>query len=115
MPRPGSSPRHPAVCSGTDCGALIWFCRVAGSPMPLNAQPDDAGNIAACPDRDWIPARVISPGDQLADGEQRWMPHWRTCTSPAAFRKRQRHKDRPVREAGQPAQLALIPSTGDDQ
>lgn len=116
-PAPITSPRHPVPCSGPGCGAPIWFRAVrnghGGVPglMPLDAEPSDAGNVAAYPLRDWVDGRVISDGDQIdtEGGEMTFVPHFMTCRTPSKFRKRD--KARPVREPGEPAQLALIPAT----
>jgi len=113
--RPVTSPLHPTTCA--KCGAAIWFRTVRNKTgdkpglMPLDAQRTDAGNIAANPGQAWKDARVLIPPDQPAEGEQRFMSHFRTCTAAAAFRKRRGgRKERAVREPGQPHQPALFPA-----
>jgi hypothetical protein len=116
--REQTSPRRPVPCGLPKCESMIWFREVVsqagGKPrlMPLDARPADDGNVAAHPDRDWEPARIIKPGEQLRDGERRWHTHFETCASPDAFRKRAKPaaRPRPVREPGQPAQPSLFPT-----
>jgi hypothetical protein len=112
--RPVTSPSSPTTC--LKCGEKIWFRTVRNKTgdkprmMPLDAQRTDAGNIAAVPGQPWKDARVLIPPDEPADGEQRFMPHFRTCTDPAAFRRRGRRRPPAVREPGEPAQPALFPA-----
>ena len=117
--REDTSPRRPVPCGLDGCDGTIWFRPVINQAghkprlMPLDAEPDPDGNVAAHPGQPWEPARVVQPGDPLREGERRFRTHFETCASPDAFRKRSKPaaRPRPVREPGQPAQPALFPST----
>lgn len=78
------------VCIKPDggCKAPVMFVPSAatGSPMILDAAPDPAGNVLV---RDGV-AVAISLLVQPRDGEQRWMPHWATCTKWLAKKARDR-------------------------
>lgn len=116
--REETSPRHPVPCGLDGCEGRIWFRAVINQAghkprsMPLDAQPDDGGNVAAHPGQAWEPGRLIAPGEPVPAGWRRFRTHFETCASPDAFRKRSKPaRPRPVREPDQPAQPALFPST----
>jgi hypothetical protein len=73
------------------CQAPIMFGWTRGRKrMPLDAAPDPAGNVAAYRDgRQALVARVLKKGEEPLGYERRYMPHFATCTSPEAHRKRQ--------------------------
>jgi hypothetical protein len=80
----------PTPCSG--CGALIrWTRTPAGHLIPLDAEPNDKGNIRL--DGENV-AHVIPKADLFAPEQQtegdRWMPHHATCPEAHRFRKRKR-------------------------
>jgi hypothetical protein len=79
--------KHPAVCAAPDCGArLLWLLTVREAWMPINADPDPAGNVVI--DRRGCAqvAQVVAAGDQADEHTARYMPHHATC--PAADRYR---------------------------
>lgn len=85
----------PVPCES--CHAPIIFAVVhnqAGhkpARMPLNAEPDPAGNVACFRDvTGTLQGRVLSRGQHPAAHETRYMTHFATCTRPEAHRHRQR-------------------------
>jgi len=76
------------VASCRSCDAEVLFVPSAktGTPMILDAVPDDAGNVLV---RGGF-AVVVSRAVQPLPGEQRWMPHPATCPSAAAWKGRRR-------------------------
>lgn len=67
------------------CGAPIrWVTTGAGNLMPLNAEPDPAGNIEVL-EGDWA---VVHPAGQTTlDPGERWMPHWAVCPQAKEWRR----------------------------
>lgn len=128
MARPHTSPQHPTTCEG--CDAPIWFKLVAGpgpKPLliPLRAEPDPEGTVAAAPGRDWQPGRFLAKGGtpDEALGEERWRNHFDDCPKSDAFRKKQRdtwrkaqadlHRGQRTRRASRPGrQAAAIEQPG---
>jgi hypothetical protein len=91
MARAPASPLHPTACMG--CDAPIWFARTTanGKAMPLDAKPGEDGNVCCyCDDRGTWHARVLRAGEQPLPYERRYHTHFETCSSPEAFRRRQR-------------------------
>ena len=92
-----------ASCAATGTTALIRFVRVHSeqglSWMPVNAEPDDAGNVAVGPNGT---ARVLATDQKPVPAETLWMPHAATCVAPEAHRKpahrQRRHEARRVAE-----------------
>ena len=77
-------PRRLAVCR--ECGKPVVFARVsnkAGKPpgrMPLNPDPDPAGNVAVYRDvAGALVARVVGKGGPCLGYERLMMPHFATC------------------------------------
>ena len=74
-----------AACRG--CGVAIrWVATAAtGKLMPLNAEPDPAGNVLLDDDGRAV---VLGKGDAGASlfGEARYMPHHATCEKVDEFR-----------------------------
>lgn len=82
-----SKPRRCRSCRA----ALRWLVTDTGRWMPVNGQPDSAGNVEI----EWRGcaqvARVVGPSkdvEKVADLTLRYMPHHATC--PAAGRHRSR-------------------------
>lgn len=76
------------------CGRQIrWVETEAGRRMPINRDPDPAGNVVIIGGR----ARVLSVPDAMArtGTSGRFMPHHATCTG----KPRSRRPRNPVREA----------------
>jgi hypothetical protein len=84
----GSSPYHPTRCDG--CNASIWFAITTAShrAMPLDARSDPTGNVAVHCDvtGTWL-ARVLGKSGKADTFETLFLPHFATCTKPAAFRR----------------------------
>lgn len=79
------------------CGKPILFAVVANNAgrkpklMPLDADPDDGGNVAAWrDDTGTLRGRVLGKGQKPVPPERLMMPHFATCADPAAHRRRQR-------------------------
>jgi hypothetical protein len=84
------SPLHPVPCEAPACAEPIFFAATGpGRSIPLDAEPDPAGNTAAYCNASgtWV-ARVLHRGEQAASHEKTYMPHWKTCKDPDAFRRR---------------------------
>lgn len=62
-----------------------------GGDIPRNGDGSDARNVAAYQDPTgrWL-ARVLKRGEEPLGYERRFMPHFATCTTPEAHRRRQR-------------------------
>lgn len=71
--------RHAQRCAR--CPALIaWGRTDAGKAMPVNLEPDPAGNVAVYVDgAGVIRARVVSHDLPLATFEHLHVPHFATC------------------------------------
>lgn len=70
------------------CKARIRFAKTAnGSQMPLNYEPDPAGNMII--NVEGIAVNIGKPGDLFTAKEDgpRYMPHFATCPAAAAYRK----------------------------
>jgi hypothetical protein len=77
----GMMRRDTRVCSRPGCGQLIVFAVTeARKRQPLNADPDEAGNVAAWRDANgiWF-ARALTGDQRPGGGEKRMMPHAATC------------------------------------
>ena len=89
-------------CAATGTTALIRFVRVHGenglSWMPVNADPDPAGNVAVGPNGT---GRVLARDQKPTAAEVLWMPHAATCVAPAAHRKRHRQRRHEARRVAQ--------------
>ncbi len=77
------------------CGSQILLAMTpTGKTMPLNAKPDEAGNIALL-DRD-PPQRPIAeyvgpPGKRSRDEKRTvYMPHWNDCPHAERYRTKKR-------------------------
>lgn len=108
----------PAFCDS--CEAPLIFARTqGGKQMPLNAKPDPTGNVAAYQDHLGVwHARVLGKAQEPAAHEKRYLPHFATCTDPAAHRRRQRgwwtsaqaaHNAGKRRRRSQPRQADTLP------
>jgi hypothetical protein len=76
-----------SVCRG--CGAAIEWAETAknGKPIPLDAKPDEAGNLVVVGfknDGTRIVAVRLQPS--LLEGS-RFMPHHATCPNVSSFRR----------------------------
>lgn len=83
------------------CGArIIWTVTAAGRRMPVDADPDPAGNTAVYADvTGRLRSRAITTERPTLEGSE-WlaMPHAATCTRPRPRAPRQ--GPRPVRRPG---------------
>jgi hypothetical protein len=82
----------PARCRGRTCRAPILFVPTQdGHTIPLNAQPDPAGNVAILSDLlGGDVAQTLGPDDAQrwrADGFPLYMPHHATCPDVEEFRR----------------------------
>jgi len=71
------------------CPARVrWVLTETGARMPLNWDPDPAGNVVRVTTDDGPRARVLGPAElaKLPAG-RRFMPHWATCPGAANHRK----------------------------
>lgn len=67
------------------CQAPIRWVRTATNNklMPLNLEPDPAGNVTVTDDI----ATIHAPGQHgLLDNDERWMPHHATCPDAAEWK-----------------------------
>lgn len=105
------------VCAARECRADIYKpLSEKGRAMPVDAEPNDQGNLV------WRRAdygggkpewrmHVIAKGEHVDPGERRFMPHWKTCKSPEAFRRREK-RDAPDAPAVAALEVAgLSPET----
>ena len=80
----------PTECRTPGCAQPIFFVVTAatGSRMPLNVDPDPAGNIRLATTLDGTLVAVVIEQDELftPQPDVRYMPHWATCTNPEAWR-----------------------------
>lgn len=92
--RPGTL-HNTAVCSGPTCAAIIrWAVTREGRRMPLNLDPDPAGNVVIETNATGeVRARVLTGHELPALGEA-WMPHWKTCPDSKEFKAAQ-HRHAP--------------------
>ena len=100
MPRPASG-----YCHEPGCRARLIFIPVHKqgggiTRMPLNADPDPAGNVIVSPSGHSVVGRIKRKNEQAALHEVIYMPHFATCTKPRNFRRR----DKPA----QPPQAAAL-------
>lgn len=75
--------------------ALIFALTRNRKMMPLDRDPHPEGNVAAYQDELGVwHARVLGKGKEpdAALTEHRYMPHFATCSDPAAHRRRQRQQ-----------------------
>lgn len=88
--RPGTL-HNQSVCSGPTCAAVIrWAVTREGRRMPLNPEPDPAGNVVIETNpAGEVRARVLTGPELPAQGEA-WMPHWKTCPDSPVFQRLQR-------------------------
>ena len=89
------------------CQAPIIFAVVHNNAgrklkhMPLNADPDPAGNVAVRPGT--MTGYVLRKGQKAVPPEVTYLPHFATCTKPEAHRRRQRKGEaRATRDGGRP-------------
>lgn len=87
----------PARCS--ECKAtIVWTATVNGKMQPLDAEPNDDGNVVMtgrfrATDRGALPeSRVLTKAERepslFADGgPERFMPHHATCPNVEKFRR----------------------------
>jgi len=79
--------RKPPSCKKKECGApVIWAITVRGARMPFDKQRDASQTskyaVSHGADGKWY-VRTLEPGDELARGEYRHMPHYATCAAAA--------------------------------
>ena len=100
--RTKTSPTQSVPCEA--CEAPIFFAAApSGSSIPIDAAPRADGSAAVrCDASGSWRARILGPGDQLAPGEKKHMPHWVTCINAGAFRKRTRRPPGAPRPAAAP-------------
>lgn len=73
------------------CGeAIIWATTDKGKNMPINAVPEEGGNLAVhrLSDTGELRARALKTGDTIADWEKRGTAHWATCVNADLHRKK---------------------------
>lgn len=81
-----------AYCKGPNCGAEIrWIESRKGGKVPLDPEPNSAGNVVLETGDDGEPRAVVLPNDAAKryTGEK-WMPHWKTCPDRDMFKKGKR-------------------------
>lgn len=94
-----------AVCDSCNTKILFIVCmnNAGRKPkrMPLNPEPDEAGNVAVRVDGTGTRiGRVLGKGQKALPGEVLYTPHFATCKRPNAHRRR---RSEARRAAGQPA------------
>lgn len=59
---------------------VLWLVLDTGKRMPVDAKPNDDGNVAAMRDAsgNWY-GHVLRAGETPTPGERRYMPHFATC------------------------------------
>jgi hypothetical protein len=94
-------------CAAKGINALIVFIPVANNagrkmrPMPLNAEPDPAGNVAVSRTGSGaLRGRVLAGGQKAIPPEVTYCPHFATCVAPGAHRKLRRDKGRGAVQPG---------------
>jgi len=98
---PGAEPQAPRparggmlVCADPKCRADIYKPLTEnGRTMPVDADPNPAGNLVwrqvdVEGRREWR-MHVLGKSEKVDPGTRRFMPHWKTCKSPEAFRRRE--------------------------
>lgn len=78
--------------SCSKCHATIFFARtVNDKAMPINQQPDPAGNIVLLHQDGKLVAHVLTKAElaePIQRGQDRFMSHYATCPGAASFRRR---------------------------
>lgn len=75
------------TCRDQTCRAPIrMVATAAGRWMPLDRDPDPAGNVELRHDGQRIVAVVLGKGDPGTPDTERWMPHWATCPARQRFK-----------------------------
>lgn len=74
------------------CGAAIIWARTVfnGTPIPVNADPVDHGNILLMEDHDShrLTALVLPPGDERITTQTTYSAHFVTCPDGDKWRRR---------------------------
>ena len=77
------------------CGApILWVRAERGKMMPLDAEPNPAGNIILI---DGI-AHVRESDLFAITTQERWMPHWSYCPQATQWRKHHEQSEAPLFE-----------------
>jgi hypothetical protein len=74
-----------SLCRQPTCALpIVWATTANGSPMPIDAEPNPAGNLAVWrDDTGALRCRVVTAEHPLnPDCERPGMPHWSTCRNP---------------------------------
>lgn len=74
---------HLRPCTRDGCArTILWAKTELARPMPLDPEPNEAGNVAAYKNHagNWY-ARVLRKDEQPYPYEARYMPHFATCTA----------------------------------
>lgn len=68
---------------------MTWATTSSGKSMPLNAEPDPAGNVEVRVGELGLAVLEVHPPGQppLASVGVMYMPHWATCPNADEFRK----------------------------
>lgn len=113
-PEPKPARAGALVCAARECRAEIYKpLTEKGRHMPVDVDPNPAGNLV-WRQADYGTGRLewrmhaIGKGEHVDPGERRFMPHWKTCTSPEAFRRREK------REKPEAPAVALLDEVGLD-
>ena len=93
-----------AICKGPRCGAEILWVNSrkyvtegghhrGGKGVPLDPEPNSAGNVVLEPGDDGKPVAVVLANDaaERYTGDK-YMPHWKTCPDRDMFRKKKPSK-----------------------
>ena len=80
------------LCRGPSCFAKIALVPTStGGTIPLNAEPDQAGNVRIDDDLLGTPVAHVLSADGAAaaraEGVTLYMPHWTTCPDVDTFRR----------------------------
>ena len=80
-----------ARCRGNSCRAhIIWLPTPGGTRIPLDADPDEAGNVLIGRDLlGGLCAVVLSDGDAARArdaNDELWMPHHASCPNAEEYR-----------------------------
>lgn len=114
------------LCQAPGCREPIVLAVVSnneGKPpsrMPLNPEPDPAGNVACYHDETGrLRGRVLVSGQEPSPHETRYMPHFATCTDPEGHRRRRQrgrwtsaqsgHAQQRRRRRGGPKEPPMLP------